>query len=509
MPKFLEMRHFITYLLSLTALITLFGSCKKQTELLYAIDVKEKQVACTAYEQEITIQYYLHEDVLASGIQPTITSNADWAVIVDNSTPETFKVKVEENSDRSRCAKITISADGCMTTTLTLVQYGTPTEKVTQTLMYLFLGTSLSGYFNGNLSDAQEAIETGILDNSNRVLFFRQLNKSKGYIGELCYDTAGGKCIEQRLEEIDIDTSSIITPEIVGSYIAKMAEYSPAERYGMICAGHGQGWITREILTSEGRASTFSTGYNPWIIAPGAEVTRAFGESHVRLDIAELAEGIELSGVELDYILFDACFMSNIEAIYELRNSANYIIASPCEIMGKGFPYNRTLPYLFTDKGNTTDYEKAAESYYQYYLNEYVGGSRCGSITVFDCAEIEALAEATAQVVKSAKSEEEYNIKDLQSYEGQNPHHFYDFGQWVNVVATDEEALKRFNEQFDNAVIATFTLPTFYSAYGSYGTFPIDLDVYTGVTTSAPSKAYPKDWKTTSWYKDVWGVTEN
>jgi hypothetical protein len=92
-----------------------------------------------------------------------------------------------------------------------------------------------------------------------------------------------------------------------------------------------------------------------WQPAIGAEVTRAFGESNVQVNPAELAEGIAKSNVKLDYILFDACFMSNIEAIYDLRNAANYIIASPCEIMGRGFPYHRTLPYLFANKGAQSD----------------------------------------------------------------------------------------------------------------------------------------------------------
>ena len=508
MPKFLEMRHFITYLLSLTALITLFSSCKEQTELLYAIDVTER-VVCGSAEQEITIDYYLHDDILASGIQPTITSDSPWAIITENIEPESFKVKVTENSGSTRSATITIAAKNCLAKNITLMQYVTPPENTNHTLMYLFLGTSLSRYFSRNIDDAKIAIESGILGNSNRVLFFKQTDTSHGYISELCYDINGGECIEQRLEDIEIDNSGVITPEIIGSYIEKMARYAPSKRYGLVCAGHGQGWITREILTDNKDISALGLGHNIWTPAPGAEITRAIGEHNVQLDIAELAQGIELSGVALAYILFDACFMANIEAVYDLRNSANYVIASPCEIMGNGFPYHYTLPHLFADEGNTTDYVKAAESYYLFYRDNYSSPQRCGSITLFDCAEIEALAEATAEVIKSAKGEEEYNIKDLQSYEGQNPHHFYDFGQWVNVVATDEQALERFNQHLDNTIIATFTLDRFYSAYGSYGTYPIDLDVYSGVTTSAPSKAYPKGWKTTSWYKDVWGETEN
>jgi hypothetical protein len=282
-----------------------------------------------------------------------------------------------------------------------------------------------------------------------------------------------------------------------------MAEIAPANRYGIIFAGHGQGWITREILNANNDITTLSVGQNPWIPALGAEVTRAFGEGNVQVNIDELAKGIEHSGVALDYILFDACFMSNIESVYDLRNSANYIIASPCEIMGKGFPYHRTLPYLFRDFGLSTDYVGAAKSYYEYYRDEYVGSSRCGSIAVYDCSEIEALADAVRVVMQSAKKRTEYDNSTLQTYEGQKYHQFYDFGEWVNVVATDSNALNSFSSKLDECIMATYTLETFYSAYGTYGTYPINLDVYSGVTTSAPSDAYTGEWKTTNWYNEV------
>ena len=201
-------------------------------------------------------------------------------------------------------------------------------------------------------------------------------------------------------------------------------------------------------------------------------------------------------------MLFDACFMSNIETIYELRNSANYIIASPCEIMGRGFPYERTLPFLFKDNGNYTDYDGAAKSYYLYYRDEYTSSSRCGSIAVYDCTEVEALRDATKEVVKSAR--EEYDVESLQTYEGQPHHYFYDFGEWVNVVATDSAALAAFSSQLDKTVVAKYTLNSYYTAYGSYGTRPINVNVYSGVTTSAPSATLNTIWRGTEWYKSIW-----
>lgn len=478
-----------------------FSSCERQSKPLYEIGV-DQRVQCTSKGQSIEVSYKVHENILNSNTKFSATSNSHWVTVSDTSDIGKITLQVDENSGDNRSAKITISAPGCKSTSFTLMQYGTPPEVANHTLIFYFFGTSLSRYFSTNIDDAIEAINTGILGNNNRIIFFRQESATKAYISELCYDIDSSNCIEQRLEEITLDTSEIISPDDIGKYISTMAEHAPAERYGIVFAGHGQGWITREIITNDSDISTLNVGHNPWMPAAGAEVTRAFGESHVQVNIDELAEGIKQSDVEFDYILFDACFMANIEALYDLRECANYIIASPCEIMGKGFPYHRTLPHLFKDEGMTTDYVGAAESYYKFYKDEYTNSARCGSIAVFKCDEIGALADATKEVVKSAKTE--YDTKKLQAYEGQSTHHFYDFGQWVNTVATDTSALDAFNSQLDETILAKYTLPTFYSAYGSYGTYKIDLDAYTGVTTSAPSKAYPNGWRETNWYKAVW-----
>ncbi len=494
------MRRFYLVGLLLIAIVGL-GSCNPEHNVLYAISVDEKFM-CASNEQDVSVEYYVHENIMNSNVKFSVRCSEEWVSVEDCSKIGQLLLHVDKNNGENRSAKITISAPECVSATFTLIQYGTPPEVANHTLMFYFFGTSLDRYFKTNIEDAVKAINTGILGNNNRVIIFRQESRQKAYISELCYDVDGGESIEQRHEE-NIELSNQVTSEDIADYIARMADLAPAQRYGIVFAGHGQGWIPREELNGDGGISALSL-MNVWQPAVGAEVTRAFGENNVQVNTAELAEGIGLSGVELDYILFDACFMANIEAIYDLRNAAHYIIASPCEIMGKGFPYHRTLPYLFSDEGMTTDYVGAAESYYKFYESEYNGSSRCGSIAVFDCAEIEALAATTRSVVESAKSNEDIDVADLQTYEGQNVHQFYDFGEWVRTIATDTDALAVFDNQLDNAVIAKYSLPTFYSAYGSYGTYPIDLDVYSGVTTSAPSEAFPDAWRQTSWYKAVW-----
>ena len=154
------------------------------------------------------------------------------------------------------------------------------------------------------------------------------------------------------------------------------------------------------------------------------------------------------------------------------------------------------------EDGTVTDYDAAAKSYYLYYRDEYNSPSKCGSIAVYDCSEVEALRDATKAVVASAL--EEYDTESLQTYEGKNPHYFFDFGQWAEVVATDATALQHFKTQLNNTVIAKYTLDSFYSAYGGFGTYPIDINVYSGVTTSAPSHKLRDLWIQTEWYKSVW-----
>ena len=491
--------RFVHTILTIAVTLVVLG-CNRESNREYPLDI-ESSVVCTFDEQVIDIRYAIYEAV-EGDISISATSDASWITSIDTTTPSIIKVGVAHNDGDNRTATITIKATGHATAHVEVMQFSAPPAVATHTLMYFFFGTSLGRYFNTNIDDAKSAIESGILGNSNRVVYFRQRSAHEAYIGELSYDITSGQCIDRVITDDITLSGPQLLPEDMGGYIAQMAASAPAERYGIIFAGHGQGWITREILEGGDSFSTLSTGSNVWIPTSGADVTRAFGENNVRVDITEMAEGIEHSGIELDYILFDACFMSNIESIYELRDKANYIIASPCEIMGKGFPYHRTLPYLFADYGKSTDYKGAAESYYIFYRDEYSGNSRCGSVAVYDCREIDALAEATADVVATAKGD--YDITTLQTYEGQSIHQFYDFGQWANVVATDAEAIAAFNAQLDRCVIAKYTLPTFYSAYGTYGTYDIDVDVYSGVTTSAPSEAYPAQWQETNWYKAVW-----
>lgn len=493
------MMRFRDIFFAFTLPLLLLCSCGREEDTITKKKFRiESAVRCTYHEQNIKIKFTMED----SETTVSATSNAEWITNLTVNTDNSITATIVENSGDVRSANITLKGSGYSNATVSLTQNGVPKSTANHTLMFYFFGTSLNRYFSTNIDDAKLAIQRGILGDNNRAIYFRHRSSSEGYIAEIIFDSNTNKCFESIIRDNIYIEGSPITPDFISDIINEMTSLAPAERYGLVMAGHGQGWITREALNGGTGISQLSLTEPLFTPAYGAEITRAFGESNVQVNPAEIAEGINNSNADIDYIIFDACFMSNIETIYELRNSANYIIASPCEIMGRGFPYERTLPHLFLEDGTVTDYDAAAKSYYLYYRDEYTSSSRCGSIAVYDCSEVEALRDATKAVVASAL--EEYDTESLQTYEGKNPHYFFDFGEWAEVVATDDAALQHFKTQLNNTVIAKYTLDSFYSAYGGFGTYPIDINVYSGVTTSAPSHKLRDLWIQTEWYKSVW-----
>ncbi len=489
----------IKYLLPAIAALLSLSSCDdKPSKGKFSIAI-DSHTVCTFDAQSVDISYTLSSsNDTASAPAITATTDAEW-LDISRTSRGSIVVDVEQNEGELRTATITLSGEGIAPCTVEFSQIAAPAELSNHTLIYYFFGTSLSRYFDYNIEDASTAIGEGILGNNNRVVLFRQTSQSSGYYAELCYDPIHHNAIVRRIKDITLPATT--TSSDIATVIDFAANIAPAKRYGMVLAGHGQGWVTCAALNKEQEVIPFSLDHGIWTPRPGAEVTRAFGERNVQVDIATLAEGITAADATMEYLLFDACFMSNIEALYDLRNAAHYIIASPCEIMGRGFPYHRTLPYLFANDGTSSDLEGAAESYYIYYRDEYTGASRCGSVAVIDCTELEPLADATRTLLTTATSE--YDASLLQTYEGHSDHIFYDFGELCSVVATDSAALDAFKHQMELTVVAKYTLPTFYSAYG-YDTYPINEEAYSGVTTSEPSIVYTDEWRETSWYSRIW-----
>ena len=103
---------------------------------------------------------------------------------------------------------------------------------------------------------------------------------------------------------------------------------------GLVLWSHGSAWLPESVSLASQRATAVKSF--------GLDQTMANNENHnAEMDIRKLA--IILNNYHFDFILFDACFMASIEVFYELRNTTDYIIASPTEVLATGFPYKDTI----------------------------------------------------------------------------------------------------------------------------------------------------------------------
>jgi hypothetical protein len=117
--------------------------------------------------------------------------------------------------------------------------------------------------------------------------------------------------------------------QVLKSIIDETFSLFPAESYGLILWSHGTGWLPEGVYDHAKETNV-----------------RSFGKDNSKeMEITDLAEAIPEN---LDFIIFDACLMSGIEVLYQLRNKTEIIIASPTEILVAGFPYKNIIPVLLT-----------------------------------------------------------------------------------------------------------------------------------------------------------------
>jgi clostripain len=118
----------------------------------------------------------------------------------------------------------------------------------------------------------------------------------------------------------------------------------PAEHYMLVMSNHGGGWRdnTNEKATRIKKMGMQNQKAVCWDDT----------SSDACLYTKDVRTALEagMGATKLDIIAFDACLMGMVEVAYELKGTANYLVASEETIPGLGYPYNKVL----TDAKNYT-----------------------------------------------------------------------------------------------------------------------------------------------------------
>lgn len=402
------------------------------------------------------------------------------------------------NSERRELGAIEIRLSGSRRVHRVAVHQGPMTAP--QSVFLYMAGSDLLRFFKMNIDRSRQAV-TRDMPGDGRFLALVQPRTGEALVIEVSYDA------ETRAGKLDTlrRYSDIVTTrrETMARLLAEMAEVAPARNYGLILGSHATGWVpaSHPYLAPERAGSAPDDYWSKHGLLP----TRWFGIDHSeRIEISDLAGAIRESGVRFEYLIFDACFMSSVEALYDLRTSAEYIVASPSEVMGYGFPYDRVLPQLFRRNGSACDLEQVCRIYRDFYLDDWdslTGNAQSACVALTVCSELDGLAQAMRAIQTS--NPRAADLATLQYYEALSPHLFFDLGQYAMQICNDPALAEQFRAQFDRAFPESCRLhtPSFYSAYGSGGYIPIRDGGYSGVTTGEPSSRYVSENQATAWYR--------
>lgn len=361
-------------------------------------------------------------------------------------------------------------------------------------------GRNLDYFYRQNLDGIVRAVSATVPGNGRMLVCWQPDNSRTAVLQEIYYNTRSRQCETLTLKEYG--TFAAESPSSVAALLADAVAAAPARQYGLIIGCHGKAWIPASSGALPRSRRAGGAAADVWTPAAGAKPTRSFGDTGHELDITELASVLEALPFRFDYLIFDDCFMASIETLYDLRHAIDYVVASPCEIMAAGFPYDRILPHLFDDEELRPQLGEICREFWNFYQNDWntiSGNEQSGCISLTVMSELEALASEMRRVVEAPKTD--FELSELQYYKGGTTKLFYDLGHYVQLSCGDQGTIDTFEAQLERAVPSEyrFHTPSYYSAYNNLLN---PITCYTGITTSEPetTEPYASDFRHTSWY---------
>ena len=424
----------------------LFGGCSDSDE-----DIPEVgSVSVTAVSSE---SHVLHFDIAAKNLlkcaylcveagENGITAEDVLERGTDVGTNAVTSVKVDDLKS-STTYTVFVAGKDASQHILKQIQMTTAKEDKVLThtvLLYMMGNNGLEKYMDNNLSKIK-SVAGQIPEHGRLVVFYDRGNYTN--LTEIYRDKESGRVKQRIIKEYVPDKTSSVDPAFMEGVLNEVVKAFPSDTYGLIFSSHGGGWVPSKIfdlyLTDRGRGSTVGS--------------RFFGQdAQDCMEIPDLAD--VLSKFKFEYIIFDACFMASVEALYDLRYTTKTIIASVAAIMGAGFPYKEVIPLLYTEDHSL---KQICEAFMNFYKD------LSGTIALVDCKNLDGLAEQMRKIVAAGKEPE--SVKGIQAYEGFKSHLYFDFEQYVEALTQDEGLLSDFRDALHKAVPYTGHTPTVYTDY--------------------------------------------
>ena len=376
--------------------------------------------------------------------------------------------------------------------------------------------TGLYSDLKNNVDSMCEGIVAKKGLNNSRVMVFMSQNYKKSYLIDLQYDSNKKAVIRDTLKTYDEATYT--TAEGFAEILNEVKRRAEALNYSLIIGAHGCGWTYSRDWVNYPYMARPNAGFAPkgntnhptatdnfsgiqYGPDPNKPVTRFFGSVSLEenaLDVPTLAEGIKLSGTKMQYILFDACYMGNVETAYELKDVTNFLISSSSEIMGAGVPYKTVWNYLNSSAPNYSGFVNGVVNFYK--NDSY---PHC-NMAAIDCRQMEKLASVMKEINSKYTLSSSVPLDSIQSLDGFSPNLFYDMSVYVDSLVPSGSLKDKFNSQLKLTIKAAGHTDEAYTwVYSNIPPKTFQVKSYCGLSISDPSQhsVAIKGREKTGWWK--------
>lgn len=362
-------------------------------------------------------------------------------------------------------------------------------------LVYMVADNNLTSNVEANIDSMMSGYKTAkvtgnlliYLDDTSKSPVLYKLKKNSN-------GTVTKETVKPYSEQNSLDVSVMkgILSDVYTSY--------PADSYGLVLWSHGKSWVP----------SQYETITTKWFGQDQSTTTQG-DETHY-MDIPDLATALD-GAPHLDFIMFDACYMSSVEVAYELKDRAEYLIAAPTEILAVGFPYKQIIKPMFS---SDKQYGDIPLQFYNFYNNVYGDHRLNSTIAMIKCSEMNNLAAETNKIIAAHKLDFNTIVPSrFQLYDRETNHFAYDFGHLIESIATSDEwasMQKQLNATVIYKATTNFTGPYLGSdPINSGAELQINPNHYSGLATYVPKASqtiYLNFFKTLSWYNAAgWNQT--
>lgn len=371
------------------------------------------------------------------------------------------------------------------------------------TLILYFIGNNnMQSDLYTNIKRVEAAVDNTFPENGKIFAYFNRPSGNTLYeIVRPAKPNSPAELIQRATYDQSLSSTSA---ERMKQVVEDVKDLAKTETYGFIMGTHGAGWFPPTLDINRPAGVGYGVGEIEHQFDWEGSMTRHFGPDSMTYGSTEDIVSA-LTGQGIGYIIFDMCFMSSVEFLYDLRGVTPYIVASPVEIMIAGMPYQKMIPVLFSkEKGYSIKdrlikisdiFVKAYESGEIYQQEEY----RSASIAVINTSGLDALAASVKNIFADGTGT--FDINAIQGLERLTNHAFFDLKDYIHNISDNSALLSAFDNALSGIILFESHTAHIFSGLGSRGTF--DTKNFCGVSSYIPREQFPV--ARAAYYDTAWG----